>query len=113
MAYVLTLGVALFALVVASNIGCAGSGARSFSSLLAQVVSENPSMSAEDRVCGPFELAPLIPDCPFDLVCFTSACEAHNLCYGTCGASKTDCDNQFHQDMILICNDSYTIEDQQ
>ena len=109
---VLLPGVAVLLFVSASNIGCQDCGAQSFTSLLAQAVNENSGDSTENGICGPFELAPLIPDCPLDLVCFTTACEAHNLCYGKCGVSRTACDNDFYQDTILICNDAFTIRDQ-
>lgn len=37
---------------------------------------------------------------------FTPACNGHDMCYGTCGASKNSCDAQFFIDMKTIC-DSY------
>lgn len=36
---------------------------------------------------------------------FTSACFAHDACYGTNGAQKADCDGRFFEDMKLICRE--------
>jgi hypothetical protein len=104
-------GAALVLLFAVISTGCGYTGFDSFRSLLVQAIEDTTVDSTENGVCGPIEFAPLIPDCPFDLVCFTTACETHNLCYGTCGASKTACDDQFYQDMSLICNGAFTIRD--
>jgi hypothetical protein len=34
---------------------------------------------------------------------FTPACNAHDLCYGTCGSDKADCDRKFRDDMYEAC----------
>jgi RHS repeat-associated protein len=39
---------------------------------------------------------------------FLPACNAHDICYETCGASKSDCDNQFFVDLFNICTKSAT-----
>ncbi len=40
---------------------------------------------------------------PFD---FTSACNNHDICYGTCGNKKSDCDDKFHNEMKRACRDA-------
>jgi RHS repeat-associated protein len=35
---------------------------------------------------------------------FTPACNGHDICYGTCGSSKEDCDIRFLADMLSICS---------
>jgi hypothetical protein len=37
---------------------------------------------------------------PYD---FTSACDTHDICYGTCGADRYECDYDFWVDMRQIC----------
>jgi RHS repeat-associated protein len=34
---------------------------------------------------------------------FTPICNAHDICYETCGNSKSDCDSQFYIDMVNTC----------
>src|SRR5262249_11248383 len=35
---------------------------------------------------------------------FKTACNGHDVCYGTCGKSKSSCDAQFWLDLVLTCN---------
>lgn len=35
---------------------------------------------------------------------FTSACNKHDECYRTCGASKAACDVKFHGDLKALCS---------
>lgn len=54
--------------------------------------------------CGPpIFFALLVPDCPFEVVCFGDACNTHDRCYGTCGSSQSACDNQFLEDLLASC----------
>jgi Group XII secretory phospholipase A2 precursor (PLA2G12) len=56
--------------------------------------------------CGPRGvLSAIVPECPLNLVCFTSACNAHDTCYRTCGASQEVCDDNFFIDLNAICTD--------
>ena len=66
-----------------------------------------------DIACGPIEVAPLVPDCPIESACFTSACVAHNQCYGTCGGSRDACDQQFFKDLNAICDKNLTLLDEE
>lgn len=56
--------------------------------------------------CGSGWNQPIVPDKPggYD---FTSACQTHDHCYGTCGASKGDCDSQLLENLDNIC-DNYS-----
>jgi len=40
-------------------------------------------------------------------VSFVAACNAHDRCYGTCGASKDGCDRQFRANMRAACDAVY------
>jgi len=64
-----------------------------------------------DRACGPVDIAALIPDCPVEGLCFTSACVGHNDCYSTCGADKKACDQAFFNDMIELCTKGLALDD--
>ncbi|MGB0715115.1 MAG: hypothetical protein ACPGXK_04505 [Phycisphaerae bacterium] len=58
---------------------------------------------ADLTACGPVAVAQLVPDCPLGLVCFTPACEAHNICYADCDATQAKCDLIFYLDLLEIC----------
>ncbi len=51
-----------------------------------------------------------IPDCPFTFIpgvgtCFTTACDRHDICYGTnSGKSMLECDVDLFFDIVAICN---------
>ena len=38
---------------------------------------------------------------------FKSACDGHDICYGTCLTSKQTCDNNFYWGMIALCDANY------
>jgi len=61
--------------------------------------------------CGPIEVGVLVPDCPVRGACFSTACAAHNLCYGSCGIDRKTCDEQFFHNLIAVCNDGFAITD--
>lgn len=44
-------------------------------------------------------------ECEFN---FLAACNDHDICYGTCGNSKSECDNRFLQAMIDSCSRNKT-----
>lgn len=54
--------------------------------------------------CGPGTLGDIVfPDNWFGWYSFESACSQHDNCYGTCGRSKTQCDDEFLQNMLNTC----------
>lgn len=57
--------------------------------------------------CGSDGGIPVPDTFPFD-VDFTSACNAHDTCYGTCGKDRSECNKQFLSDMKKECRDSMT-----
>ncbi|MBU0637751.1 MAG: hypothetical protein KKB50_02715 [Planctomycetes bacterium] len=58
--------------------------------------------------CGPGGiLSDLVPECPLGIVCFTEACNHHDVCYGTCGNSRTECDERFYADLCAACAERY------
>jgi RHS repeat-associated protein len=52
--------------------------------------------------CGTGSGASWIPD-GYVAARFTAACQAHDNCYGTCGASKSSCDSKFFDDLRRAC----------
>lgn len=40
---------------------------------------------------------------------FTKACNNHDICYGTCGSKKTNCDNSLLKEMMSAC-DNFSID---
>jgi hypothetical protein len=57
---------------------------------------------AAQNGCGPEGFGGLVPE-----LWFTSACNTHDICYGTLGASKSACDTQFYNNMRAICSSRY------
>ena len=41
---------------------------------------------------------------PIGLWFFGSACDNHDICYGTCGNTKAACDAQFAKDLLAACD---------
>ena len=39
---------------------------------------------------------------------FKDACDKHDICYDTLGASKQQCDNQFYNNMLSACSATYS-----
>ena len=35
---------------------------------------------------------------------FEGACNSHDICYGTCNSSKSNCDSTFGDDMAAVCD---------
>ena len=63
-----------------------------------------PEFTPEPNGCGARGiLCRLLLDCPLGLVCFTSACDDHDICYRTCGSVKDTCDDVFYGDLTSIC----------
>jgi RHS repeat-associated protein len=52
--------------------------------------------------CGTGSSAASIPD-GFFTASFTTACRNHDNCYGTCGSTKEECDNNFKVDLLRAC----------
>lgn len=46
------------------------------------------------------------PDRPLGLANFNGPCNIHDCCYGTCGADKRKCDQNFREGMRDACNDA-------
>jgi RHS repeat-associated protein len=53
--------------------------------------------------CGGAGSWDIVPDYYFYFIDFTPACNAHDICYATCGKTKSVCDEQFIYDMLSIC----------
>ncbi len=94
---------------VLSVSGCGQSGNDAFEADFRAVLLTTDANIA----CGPVEVAPLVPDCPVESACFTEACEGHNRCYSTCGASRQACDQRFFEAMSRSCNDNLTLLDEE
>jgi RHS repeat-associated protein len=60
--------------------------------------------------CGPSGWkSKIIPNKPFWMINFESACNTHDKCYGRCNADRDLCDIEFGQDMYKLCYDEYGI----
>jgi hypothetical protein len=58
--------------------------------------------------CGPSGLLDAaVPECPCGIVCFTPACNGHDVCYTTCGSSRAECDAAFYWDMARLCDEAH------
>jgi hypothetical protein len=60
--------------------------------------------------CGPAggSLAPFIPE-RFGPANFTSCCNTHDVCYGTCNDDKGDCDNSFFGCLASTCTSAFLL----
>lgn len=75
---------------------------------------ERPGFVKSFNGCGPAVCPGCIPDNPnaANLVClalgqapsFTQACNIHDLCYDTCGATQMECDLEFLTNMLGFCS---------
>ena len=61
-----------------------------------------PPGGAPGNGCGDVRSDQYVPDAylGFD---FSRPCRNHDLCYGTCGSAKADCDRKFFDDMMTVC----------
>ena len=55
--------------------------------------------------CGPggFFNA-IVPEDPAGGCSFTPACNGHDSCYATCNSGQANCDKQFLDDLLALCN---------
>lgn len=72
----------------------------------AESINPRASFAASDG-CGSGRLGRVIPNNPTFGASFKPACDTHDTCYETLGKLKEDCDNQFYNDMVAICSNSY------
>lgn len=79
---------------------------------------ENPVANgtvAEYNGCGPIggvllkghNLGNIIPDSPDGVASFTTACNAHDCCYGTCGNDKAACDSAAYEAWVQACFEAW------
>ncbi|MGB2771858.1 MAG: Ig-like domain-containing protein, partial [Anaerolineae bacterium] len=80
-----------------------------------------PTYVPQPNGCGPEGYGYAIPDCApvltalgtVSYICFTEACNAHDVCYGSCNAGaghKNTCDGNFQDDMRFKCDSSFPID---
>jgi hypothetical protein len=62
--------------------------------------------------CGPAQglLQKVLPDFPMGAN-FRSACNNHDLCYGTCGSNKGTCDSKFQKALQTACAQKFSGHD--
>lgn len=68
----------------------------------------DPDTSFDFNGCGPS--GPLdfaVPECPFGLICFTPACNEHDICYQTAGITREQCDDAFGDNLRALCSEQY------
>lgn len=63
---------------------------------------DNPNVEPTANGCGPSALPLAGPS-----FSFLQCCEQHDFCYGTCGTSKQQCDNDFYSCMYCSCQETY------
>ena len=61
------------------------------------------SYDPKQKYCGSGALGRLVPDRGLRSN-FGECCQAHDKCYGTCGADKSECDSDFLSCMKVYCN---------
>jgi len=65
-------------------------------------------LEANCNGCGPNDWrSPFVPNRPFFIIDFTSACNTHDRCYAKCGVKKATCDTNFKGDTGLLCYHKY------
>jgi len=63
---------------------------------------DNPDNEPDANGCGPSAFPFAGPS-----FSFLECCEQHDFCYGTCGTSKVQCDNDFYSCMACSCEEEY------
>ena len=67
-----------------------------------------PNNKPKSNGCGPQGWKwNLVPNRPLGMADFTKACDAHDICYGTCDAKKADCDQALEDDAGVACLQKY------
>jgi hypothetical protein len=90
---------------LAGDSGCAGTRSAYSSGCAKPVPKQNYTPSFNG--CGPENGFVAVPQRPLNVATFTKACNAHDVCYGTCNRSKSKCDSDFFKDMAAICASDY------
>jgi hypothetical protein len=76
---------------------------------------EHPGYKATSNGCGPAGVLnlpkwALIPD-SIAYISFKSACDHHDICYGTCNQTKTKCDDALGDEIYDSCVATYPVSD--
>ena len=68
----------------------------------------DPDFVPTPNGCGPEGGFPPVPENPSGCegASFSPACDMHDLCWGTCGSDKAQCDSEFLRAMLEICDNS-------
>jgi RHS repeat-associated protein len=67
---------------------------------------EGPDGSPSGSGCGDSKTDGYVPD-NIGNIDFSKACKKHDECYGRCGSSKQECDDNFYKDMIAQCGGGF------
>jgi len=59
--------------------------------------------------CGPDGLDYAIPDSLPGVYDFYGPCQKHDVCYGTCGKTQQQCDDDFLQGMLAYCSQRHGV----
>lgn len=60
--------------------------------------------------CGPSSLPSWLRDVATSVSGFRSQCAVHDACYSQCSISRSECDDDFYEDMLLACNGGWTCD---
>lgn len=53
--------------------------------------------------CGPSQFPSFLRDALTEASGFENQCNAHDICYDDCSKKRSDCDDDFHDDMLSTC----------
>ena len=71
-----------------------------------------PNNPPTSNGCGPTGWkGKFVPNKPLYAVDFTKPCDAHDICYGTCGSKKSKCDEVLRDDAKVQCFLKYGMDD--
>ncbi len=84
--------------------GC-GPGGGTLGSWLASGLIPNEVEPVGPYLAKPFNPDTIAPPPEFGVWDFTYACHAHDICYATCCAKRSLCDDFFYKDLARVCSD--------
>ncbi len=70
-----------------------------------ETLTPHPGYKATSNGCGP-EDGPKFPDA-YKKANFRNACDAHDICYGTCGSDEVKCNDRFCNALKRTCANAY------
>jgi hypothetical protein len=66
------------------------------------------NFGADGNGCGPESFPSWLNDAATSVSGFADQCAAHDTCYSSCSVTRTQCDDEFLDDMEAVCAGSWT-----